>query len=294
MINAFTIDVEDYYCLVRRHRLGCETPPSEAVDRCTRQLMDLLDRFRTKGTFFFLGEVARAYPQLVRDVAAGGHELGVHGFRHVPVYTLSPEQFRREIVDAKRCLEDLSGAPVVGHRAPAFSFRADTLWAFDVLLDEGFLYDSSVHPAAGVRYGWPGFLEDIHEMTLPSGRKIVEAPMSVVHFLGRTLPACGGGWLRHFPYGYTRWAMRRISKRRPVIVYVHPHEIDTEPAPEYFRRELAQAARAHKRHHRIQTRNRRTVMGKLEKLLGSYPFAPLRDVIGRALGRPLSTSVAEG
>jgi len=284
MQNALTIDVEDYYALFSRHRLGADVPPTEAVVRCTEQILELLGRHGVTATFFVLGEVAETFPRLVRRIAAAGHEIGVHGGKHYQLFKLSPEDFRREVGRARELLADTVGRPVHGHRAPAFSIRPDTRWGLQVLAELGFRYDSSVFPIAGKRYGWPGFPEDIHEMNLPSGATIIEAPLSAVRVFGKAMPACGGGYLRHFPYRYTRWAIRRIQRVRPAIVYMHPYEIDTTPPPGFFLERLASAQRRHRRHHRVQRRNCRTVMGKLARLLEEFRFAPLGEVIDRMLG----------
>ena len=178
MINALTIDVEDYYNVMARDWLGMDFPPTEAVVRNTNALMQILSDRDQKATFFLLGDVGRAFPGLIRDIVAAGHELGVHGFHHRQVFKLSRDEFAREAGDARKVLEDAAGAPIAGHRAPAFSIGPDTQWALEVLVELGFRYDSSVFPIRGRRYGWPGFPADIHEMTLPNGGRIVQAPMT--------------------------------------------------------------------------------------------------------------------
>lgn len=284
MVNAFTIDVEDYYSVVAHDRLDIDRPPTDAVVRNTHGLMSLLADGKVRATFFVLGNVAEAFPQLIRDIAAGGHEIGVHGYYHRQIFKLTPEQFRREVGDAKKLLEDLAGRAVEGHRAPAFSIRADTQWALEVLAEVGFRYDSSVFPISGRRYGWLNFPPDIHRMDLGAGRGIIEAPMSAVHIFGKPIPACGGGYLRHFPYWFTRWAFDRVARHRAVIVYVHPYEIDTDPPPEWFAQAMGAAPRKTRRFHAIQSRNRAGVAGKLNRLIADHEFAPLGEVIDRALG----------
>ena len=249
--------------------------------------MKLFAEYDCKATFFVLGEVAEEFPDLIREIASSGHELGVHGYRHLKIYTLSPDEFRSEVGRAKKLIEDLTGQRVLGHRAPAFSFERGTTWPFDVLLEEGFIYDSSVHPASVSRYGWPGFSEDIHEMTLPSGQTIIEAPMSVVHILGKTLPACGGGYLRRLPFWYTRWAMKQINNIRPAIVYVHPYEIDTDRPDDEFMADIKAGGKEAMHFHKGQTHNRRTVIPKLTRLFQKKSFAPLKEVIAQQLGRAI-------
>ncbi len=283
MVNAFTVDVEDYYNVFMRDRLGADGPPTDAVARNTSRILELLDRHGVKGTFFLLGEVAEAVPRLAADIAAAGHEIGVHGLRHREVFKMTRDELRQELVRAKGCIEDAAGEPVRGYRAPAFSIREDTRWALDVLAEEGFAYDSSIVPFSGNRYGWAGFAPGIHRMQLPSGGSIVEAPISTVRVCGLALPACGGGYLRRFPGWFTLWAMRRIQRRRPAIVYVHPYEIDLDPPPAEFQQRLAAAAPAIQKFHSVQLRGRPTVEGKLEALLSRHQFAPLAEVIDSAL-----------
>jgi len=284
VIHAFTVDVEDLYNLMLRQELGRESPPTHAVVRNTRVLANLLAQFEVRGTFFVLGEVAETFPSLVRELAAAGHELGVHGYSHRKVWQLGPEAFRREVRQAKARVEDAAGQEAAGHRAPAFSLRADTHWLFDVLAEEGFRYDSSVRPSDAGRFGWTEFGEDIVPVGLGGGRTLIEAPMPMLHVFGKALPACGGGYLRHLPFWYTRWAMRQIGRRRPVIVYVHPYEVDTTPPPAEYAAVLAKAPRALRRVHRKMRRNAHTVLGKLRRLLERHWFAPLQEVIERQLG----------
>jgi len=277
--NALTIDVEDYYSIMARDRLGLAMAPTEAVVRNTERLLALLADRRIKATFFILGEVGEVFPRLVRGIAEAGHEIGVHGYWHRPIQGLSREEFRQEVGRTRKLLEDIVGGEVVGHRAPAFSVVPETAWALEELADLGFRYDSSIFPFAGRRYGWPGFPRDIHRRDLAGGRTIVEAPMSVVSVLGKALPACGGGYLRHFPYALTRWAMRRVIRERPAVVYLHPYETDLEPGPQEFDRALAAAPLAVRMFHRHQRWNRDTVVRKVTRLVGEFDFAPLREVI---------------
>ena len=283
-MNALTVDVEDYHNVFARDRLGRDGPPTRAVVRNTQKLLDLFAEAGVRGTFFLLGEVAECFPQLIRDIAAGNHELAVHGYHHRQVFKLSPDEFRREVADAKARIEDLIGNPVKGHRAPAFSIMPQTRWALEVLVEVGFRYDSSIFPIAGRRYGWPGFPLDIHKIPLETGRQIIEVPLSTISLLGKRLPSCGGGYLRHFPGFVTRWAMRRVAQKRPAVLYMHPYEIELDaPAIETAHLDWATARRV-RWIHRLQLRNRRTVETKIARLLSEFRFAPMREVIDHALG----------
>ncbi len=294
MINALTIDVEDYWCILGRDWLEYESGPTEAVVRCTEKVLSLVADAGYKATFFVLGEVARAYPQLLRQMVDAGHEVGVHGDIHRQVFKLSREEFHQEIDRGKKAIEDITGQAVLGHRAPAFSIMPETAWALEVLAELGVAYDSSIYPIAGSRYGWPGFPDDIHERTLDNGMSIIEAPLSAMRVLGKAIPSCGGGYLRHFPYWVTRWAMKQVGKRRPAVVYMHPYEVDISPAPAPFDEKLAQAAEASQNFHAAQLRKRATVEPKLRRLLKRFEFAPLATVIEQQLNRPLADHVSAG
>ena len=283
MINALTIDVEDYYPIFARDHMAMEMPVGPDVVRSTAVITDMLAARGIKATFFILGEVAAAHPQLAPSLAAAGHEIGVHGYHHRQVFKLTRQEFADEIRSARKLLEDQTGRDVKGHRAPAFSIGPDTQWALDVLAEEGFRYDSSIFPIRGRRYGWPGFGPAIRRVPLAGGRSIIEAPLSTLSVLGKKLPVCGGGYLRHFPLWFTRWAFGHIAAKRPVIVYMHPYETDADAPPAAFQAALDRSPDETRRFHCGQLHNRATVAGKLASLLDSFSFAPLGGVIDAAL-----------
>lgn len=283
MIHAFTIDVEDYHNLVARDWLGREGAPTDCVVRNMARLLAWLSDRNVRATCFVLGEVAETFPQLIRDIASRGHELGVHGYYHRQVFKLTPDSFRQEVSTAKDRIEQIIGTRVRGHRAPAFSIMPETRWALDVLADAGFDYDSSVFPIKGNRYGWPGYALDIHRVDLGGGRSIIEAPMSTVSIAGMRLPVCGGGYWRHFPAAYTRWAMRRVGRDRPAIVYIHPYEIELGVGPLDTAHLDAESAGRAKRFHRMQQMNRASMEKKIVGLLDEFQFAPLGSIIDQAL-----------
>lgn len=279
LASALTIDVEDYWSIFSRDWLGIDAEPSEAVARNTEWFLETLERFNIKATFFILGEVAAKFPGLIRKISQAGHEIGSHGFSHRQIFKLTEEQFRSEVAESKKLLEDITGLAVSGHRAPAFSIMPQTEWALEILAQEGFKYDSSVYPISGKRYGWPGFSKGICKLDLPCGQTIIEVPMSTITILGKTLPVAGGGYIRHFPYTVTKWTMKRIQKARPAIVYMHPYEIDSEPKPFQIKHlSCGDKIRAVK-FHKLQLRNRDTVRDKISALLSEFDFTSLRHVI---------------
>ncbi len=229
MKNALTIDVEDYY-----HVSGFAgvLGPGEwsrlesRVERNTYGVLELLDRFNARATFFFLGWVAARYPRLVMDVAASGHELGCHGYAHKLVYEQDAEDFRLDVREAKEVIEDASGRRVESYRAPSFSITRGSLWALDMLADEGFRYDSSIFPVCHDRYGIPGWSRFPHVVALPSGKELLEFPPSTMKILGLNI-GMGGGYLRMFPVSFTRAGIQRLNDGgQPAMIYLHPWELD--------------------------------------------------------------------
>lgn len=234
MINALTIDVEDYFHVTAFER---QIRPDEwdtyplRVEGNTLRILDLLDEFALRATFFVLGWVAERLPGLVREIHLRGHEIACHGYGHQLVYRLTPQEFRKDISKAKYILENICGEQVHGYRAPSYSITAKSLWALDILVEEGFSYDSSIFPISHDIYGIPGGKRFPHEISTHAG-KIQEFPISTFAFnIGAWkshIPIAGGGYLRLFPVSLVRRAIHAINIReqQPVIVYFHPWELD--------------------------------------------------------------------
>jgi polysaccharide deacetylase family protein (PEP-CTERM system associated) len=231
-LNAFSVDVEDFFQVSAFERV-IDRSQWDSFDRRveanTRKLLELLDRFDVRSTMFVLGWIAERAPELVREIQAAGHEIAVHGYDHRRVTSMTPEEFREDVRAAKRVLEDVSGVEVLGYRAPTYSIVKETMWATDILLEEGFRYDSSIFPIRHDRYGIPDAPRFPWVISQQNGSRLVEFPISTVRLLGMNLPFIGGGYLRLFPASYIRWGMRRLNRQgRPAIVYVHPWEVDPE------------------------------------------------------------------
>lgn len=271
VVNALTIDFEDWY-------QGLEIPASEWAkfeDRIRiagARILSLLAERDARATFFILGDIAERHPELIREIAAAGHEIGTHGHSHSFVYRLTPAEFQAEITRCVGVLEDLTGKPVLGHRAPFFSITSEALWAFDVLVECGIRYDSSVFPVLNYRYGirdaprWPYEIECAHGT-------LTEAPVSTWAFGKRNLPVAGGAYFRIYPYALTRAAFRSINKeRRAAVFYLHPWEVD----PEHPRIPLP------RRISLLHYWNLAATEKRLRRLLAEFRFAPLGEVLGLA------------
>ncbi len=232
MKNALTIDVEDYYHVSAfSHQMPVDQWSSRQsrVEGNIDLLLDLLDHAGCKATFFTLGWVAEQQPHVVKRVAGRGHEVACHSWRHRTVFEMTREEFRDDTLRAKRLLEDCSGTPVLGYRAPSFSITSASLWALEVLAELGFTFDSSIFPVKHPNYGIPNSSRAPYRLQTPGG-SIVEFPLSTLEFAGLRSPFGGGAYLRFLPYWYTRWGIRFLnaSENRPVCVYLHPWELDPE------------------------------------------------------------------
>ena len=271
-LNAMTIDVEDYFHVsvfdstVRRTEW--ESMESRVVAN-TERLLDLFDEHAVRGTFFVLGWVAERHPALVRTIAGRGHELASHGYAHQLVYEQAPDVFREDVRRSKRLIEDLSGRRVNGYRAPSFSVTERSLWALDVLLEEGYRYDASIFPIRHDRYGIPNAPRWPHAMARAKG-SLFEVPGSTVRLGGTNLPVAGGGYFRILPYGWTRWGIGRVNREgQPAVFYLHPWEIDPEQ-PRLPAGLLGQF-RHYRNLHRTETR--------LRSLMRDFSFGPLETVL---------------
>ena len=225
--NALTIDVEDYFqvsALAPYIPRGQWETRDCRIERNVERILSLLDVHQTKATFFTLGWIAERYPQLVRRIVAGGHELASHGFRHERASDLSEADFFADIDSAKKLLEDLSGNDVKGYRAPSFSIGAGNLWAFDCLERAGYRYSSSVYPIRHDHYGMPDAPRFAHQVRA----RLLEVPVTTARLLNRNWPASGGGYFRLLPYALSRWLLQHVNEReaQSAVFYFHPWEID--------------------------------------------------------------------
>lgn len=276
MLNALTIDVEDWYHpeLVRHHL--SEEQRQGQIERSSQLLLDLLRERRLKATFFVVGEVARRQPRLIEAIVAQGHELACHGMSHRPLWELTPDEFRRELREFAVTIGELvPGAKILGFRAPTFSLDNRTRWAVGILSEYGYCYDSSVFPARTPAYGVNGCplipyrpsVEDV--AVVDEGGALVEFPLSVWTWAGLRVPVCGGFYLRALPFGFVNFCLKQINQSRPFAIYAHPWEMyrDTPRVP------IPLVARF------ITYHNLEDMIHRLTALLETFDFAPMRTVL---------------
>jgi polysaccharide deacetylase family protein (PEP-CTERM system associated) len=266
--NALTVDFEDWY-------QGLEIPLGQwdrfedRILESGRKTLLLLAKAGVRGTFFVLGAVAERHPDLVREIAASGHEIATHGWSHALIYKMTPAGFRSELQRSIRLLEDLGGRPIVGHRAPFFSITRQSLWALEILGELGIRYDSSIYPVLNYRYGiedaprWPYRVAGPHPLT--------EFPISTWRVLGRNVPIAGGAYFRIYPYWVTKFGFQSLNREgRAAVFYIHPWELDPEHPRIPVPRRIAFTHYA----------NLKSTEGRLRRLLRDFRFAPMQEVLG--------------
>ena len=280
VVNALTFDVEDYFHVSAFDRV---VPRSRwdslehRVDASTDRVLAVLADADVRATFFVLGWVAERFPGLVRRIAAGGHELASHGYGHRLVYELSPDEFRQDLRRSRAAIESAVAAPIVGYRAPSYSITMKSLWALDVLIEEGFTYDASIFPIHHDRYGIPDAPRHPYRIDRAAGH-IWEIPPSTVRLAGTNLPVAGGGYFRLLPYRWTRWGIGWLNRReeRPAIFYLHPWELDPgQPR-------LGASGLSRVRHYRNLDRTE----ARLRRLLKDFRFGPVSAALAAPAFQP--------
>jgi polysaccharide deacetylase family protein (PEP-CTERM system associated) len=266
--NYLTIDVEDYYQVSAFEKIcGFEKwddYPSRVVAN-TERVLSILEKYDIKATFFVLGWTAGKFPGLVRKIDQQGHELACHSFNHRLVYNLSPNEFKEDTRLAKNLIEQAVGKRVRGYRAPSYSINSKNSWAFEILEELGFEFDSSIFPIYHDRYGDPGAPRFRHQI---QGHRIMEYPISTVQSGRIRIPVGGGGYFRLYPYWFSRWCLQTINQRenKPFVFYLHPWELD---AQQPRMRQGGPGARF--RHYINLSKTGR----RFERLLKDFEFVPL-------------------
>lgn len=270
MPNAFTIDLEEWFQgLTSTNPQLNRWPQLESrVVAATGRISHLLSRYHIRATFFVLGHVADHHPHLIEQLAAAGHEIGIHGYYHRFVSRLTPAGFAQEIEMSLAAVQKITGRVPLGHRAPYFSINQQTPWAFEILARYGLVYDSSVFPSRSLFYGQPKAPRFPYLVPTPAGT-IREMPVSTIRLGGVNWPMAGGFYLRLLPYPLVRWAIRQLQRQgRPAILYTHPWELDTDQPPH---RPITPRERL------THYYGRPTLAAKLEQLFSDFKFIPLGE-----------------
>jgi polysaccharide deacetylase family protein (PEP-CTERM system associated) len=271
--NILTFDVEEYFhaSIFEKVVTPDRWPQLESrVERNVERILDLLERYQVRATFFVLGWIGEHHPWVVKKIAAFGHEIASHGYDHRLIYQMSPDDFCKQLSSSVDILQGLTGKKIIGFRAPSFSIKEDTLWAFEILAEAGIRYDSSIFPIFHDRYGIPQTPREKFKIETDHGAEIIELPPSSIRILGQNLPFGGGGYFRLFPLWFTNWSLRRINSRgMPVVFYLHPWELDPQqPA-------LRIGFWERFRHYS----NLKIVERKLERLLQTFRFLPICEFL---------------
>jgi len=288
MIHSISVDVEEYF-----HAANLETqaPPSSwyrlpsRVVQSTEQTLECFERCDVHGTFFVLGCVAKRHPDLVRKIAAGGHEIASHGYSHRLAFTQTPKQYLRDVVRSKRLLEDLCGKPVLGYRAPNFSIQPDNAWAYDALIEAGYLYDSSLYPTWHPRYSNLGGATESFVMERSRGSLFI-FPLAVAELripgANLRLPAAGGAYWRVLPRWYCSAVLRlrERTSRTGFHCYFHPWELDAGQ-PVFTQLSFATKLRHYGGTEKFEDR--------IEYFLRAFPFAPLKEVAAQTFGEDFAS-----
>jgi polysaccharide deacetylase family protein (PEP-CTERM system associated) len=271
MLNALTIDLEDWYQGL--------TSTSKQVDRwssyedrvveSSQRILEMLAAAGVKATFFVLGFVADQFPGLIKTIAEQGHEIALHSYYHRRVIHLSPEEFQEDLTRGLSAVENASGKKVIGYRAPMFSIDRSRMWALEILREHGFQYDSSIFPIRNFFYGDP----DAPRFPFYpfKGDSFIEFPLSTVRLLGINWPVAGGFYMRLYPYKIFKRGIESINlEGKPAIIYLHPWDIDPgQPRPDPSLREQF-----------THYYNLHSAEAKLTRLLGDFHFGPLYKLLG--------------
>lgn len=264
--NALTVDWEDWYHGLLDRSAEWGVFPAR-LPEITDRMLGLFESHDVKATFFALGSAAERHPETIKRIHGAGHEIASHGYNHRFIYSQSREEFREDTKRAMGFLGDLLGEPVRGYRASTFTITEKTLWALDIIEECGFEYDSSIFPIRGSHYGIPGAPRYPYQL---DGRQLWEVPLTTFRMVGRNFPVAGGFYLRVFPPWMLARAYRRINRDgNPVVLYIHPWELDPDQPREHYKGAW--------RFVRYWGLNR--VPGRFERLLGQFDWRPVEKVL---------------
>ncbi|MFQ5649772.1 MAG: polysaccharide deacetylase family protein [bacterium] len=272
MKNILTFDIEDWYHpnLADKELLN-DLPLEDRVEAPTLRILNMLDETNNKATFFVVGDVVEKFPNLVAEMVRRGHEVGSHGHRHNLVYQVTKAQFETDLTQALKTLEKITNRRVLGYRAPSWSLGQRTPWAWHVLNELGFAYDSSLYPFETFLYGDNGSPRFEFQVELPDGGTFREIPPSVAEVLGKRLPFSGGFFFRVVPYALIKWGIRQHhAVGKPAVMYLHPWELDVDQP----------RLKVDARKRFILYANLDKTERKLQRLLREFRFVSIRDYLG--------------
>ena len=286
MKNILMIDLEDWYHGIELQNSAL-AKCKDRVEQNVQKVLWILSENKTKATFFILGCVAEKFPSLVREIAELGHEIGSHGYGHEFIYKLTKAQFASDLKKSIDILEQTIGNPIKSYRAPYFSITEKSIWALEILTEQGIEYDSSIVPLNNYRYGIPDTPRYPHQIKTQNGGSLLEIPISTIKLFGRNLSLIGGFYLRFFPYSLIKRAIQRINREGDsAVVYLHPWELD----PYHPKLNLPPRIKLTHYHNLLSTER------KLRALLKDFDFAPAINVAAKkrnlACIRYLSSTLA--
>ena len=279
--HLLSVDVEDWPQSTLNHSL----PIGDRVVANTHALLELMNDANVLATFFVLGKVAEKHPRLAREIAAGGHEVGTHGYSHELIDAMPAARFKEELHRSVDLLRQQTGRPVVGHRAADFSISGRFLHLLGFLADQGLTYDSSIFPIRHPRYGVPGAWRRPHRVLCASGRMLIEFPLPTFRFAGVAFPGAGGGYLRLFPFWWTRMTLQDLAREgSPATCYVHPYEMDTAEFAEIPYRVPTLLRWS-------QSTNRHSVRRKLQRLFSTFRFVTMDAACKELMAKQLDVGL---
>ncbi len=295
MKNLLTVDLEDWFSVeVLKDALPPDTwdQQESVVERNTIDVLDLFDAHGVKATFFVLGWIADRHPELIQEVAHRGHEIACHSYYHRMVSSLAPDEFRQDTDLAINAIVKACGRIPLGYRSPTWGIKSDMMWAFDILAELGFEYDSSIFPTEHDLYGEPGGPREAYPINTSCGKTIIEIPAISAHGGAEKGGAAvsGGGWLRHKPYWYTKRQLARMNKREmAMVIYFHPWELD-QNLPEKGLLTYMKKKRGPIKDWVRQYMGVASMRIKVEKLLRDFEFIPIKDCLETFKARRRNTT----
>lgn len=275
---VFSIDLEDGVSIGMKKYFNIESPVTDRILYSGQKVLDTLEKYNVKGTFFVVGNIAKKFPQLIQTIYNQGHEISAHSFSHISYFKLNAKQIKNELKDTKYILEDIIGGKVIGHRAPWLSINNTNQWIMDILIELDYKYDSSfISPKFG-KHWYPGYKKEGFEIKNETG-KIYEIPISTLNIGGVEIPYPAGSYFRLLPLNFIKYCFSLTLKKQPVIWYIHPYELDTQPQPDYFLAELKTLSFFKQSFIKSYHINRNMTLPKIEALFKRFSFTRIKDLI---------------